>query len=381
MVTSSKRTYASRLCCPGLLLSVTLTWRQGRPSPPLRTPEHTQASLTQSLVGSLLLSSGFWCAQGFMCALQESVSPVLWKFCNQIPLTFKVRFHGNSQALCQMPRLGNLLWDLKHSQQCDNFFGIFFSLVYGSPALWLYIGVNGDQEDLCHMPCLPGTLLPEPLSSQQATTDPCLCRRPSNTHRHVCLSLLWGLLLLSLGPGAHKVLFVPSKHLWQVWGLILNDIMPLIPSCSGFFDLLCGYLLLVGYNILLSMVVQQLVVVLVFSQMSAFSSTPPSCKVVAPRTQNSHLQRILKLSQWVQCISPKSSCGWLTVIYGGNLTLRKGKYTDDLWVIGSWLWTDNKLQRWKYIKATLLSVVLMETTWKIVLVGTYLSVGPVGPVT
>ena len=30
--------------------------------------------------GSLLLSPGSWCAQGFVCALQESVSPVLCKF-------------------------------------------------------------------------------------------------------------------------------------------------------------------------------------------------------------------------------------------------------------------------------------------------------------
>ena len=31
----------------------------------------------QSLVGSLLLSPGSWCSQRFVCALQESVSPVL----------------------------------------------------------------------------------------------------------------------------------------------------------------------------------------------------------------------------------------------------------------------------------------------------------------
>ena len=40
----------------------------------------TQASLDQSLVGSWLLSPGYWCAHGFVCALQESVSPVLCKF-------------------------------------------------------------------------------------------------------------------------------------------------------------------------------------------------------------------------------------------------------------------------------------------------------------
>ena len=40
----------------------------------------SQASLGQSVVGSLLSSPGSWCAQGFVCALQESVSPVLCKF-------------------------------------------------------------------------------------------------------------------------------------------------------------------------------------------------------------------------------------------------------------------------------------------------------------
>ena len=80
--------------------------------PLLDTPEHSQASLDQSIVESLLLSSEFWCAQGFVCALQESVSPVLCKF-------------------------------------------------------WWLFGVNGDffQEDLCHTDEL------ESLPLRQATAD------------------------------------------------------------------------------------------------------------------------------------------------------------------------------------------------------------------
>ena len=58
------------------------------------------------------------------------------------------------------------------------------------------------------MPHLLGLLLL--LSPPQATADPCLCRRPTHTHRKVWRSLLWGSLLLCLGPGTHKVLFVPS---------------------------------------------------------------------------------------------------------------------------------------------------------------------------
>ena len=50
------------------------------PSPPPETSGHSQASLGQFLVGSLLLSPGSWCTPGFVCALQESVSLVLCNF-------------------------------------------------------------------------------------------------------------------------------------------------------------------------------------------------------------------------------------------------------------------------------------------------------------
>ena len=51
-----------------------------QPTPPPETPGHSWASLGQSLVGPLLLSPGSWCAQSFVCGLQQSVSPVLCKF-------------------------------------------------------------------------------------------------------------------------------------------------------------------------------------------------------------------------------------------------------------------------------------------------------------
>ena len=45
----------------------------------------------------------------------------------------------------------------------------------------------------------------------------------------------------SLCSCAHKVLFEPSQHLWQVWGLILNAILTLLPSYWGFsFALGCA---------------------------------------------------------------------------------------------------------------------------------------------
>ena len=75
MVTSFRRTYARTLVFSAPFPMAGLC----RPMP-LETPGHSQASLAQSLVGSLLLSSGSWCTQAFVCALQESVSLVLWKF-------------------------------------------------------------------------------------------------------------------------------------------------------------------------------------------------------------------------------------------------------------------------------------------------------------
>ena len=57
---------------------------------------------------------------------------------------------------------------------------------------------------------LLGLVLVEPLSpwlTHASTGD---------SHRQVWLSLLWGSLLLSLGPAVHKVIFAPSEHLWWV---------------------------------------------------------------------------------------------------------------------------------------------------------------------
>ena len=76
MVTSFKRSHASTatLSAPNPAAGHHL------PMPPPETPGHSRASLGQSHVGSLLLSPGSWCTQGSVCALPESVSPVLCKF-------------------------------------------------------------------------------------------------------------------------------------------------------------------------------------------------------------------------------------------------------------------------------------------------------------
>ena len=106
---------------------------------------------------------------------------------------------------------------------------------------------------------------PNPAAGQH---DPCLHQRLLDTHGQVLVSLLWGHGSFLLGPGVPQVLLVPSTSLfplscvsagvslwvlctqgmfepseclWQVWGLTLNMILPLLPSCWGFsFALGCG---------------------------------------------------------------------------------------------------------------------------------------------
>ena len=137
------------------------------------TPGHSRESLHPCLVGSLLLSFGSWCTQGFVCVLQEPVSPVLCKF-----------------------------WQI-----CGR--------------------VNGDvfQKGLCHTqiyctesPC------PCPCSSPQLT-----CTSAGDTQTQFWLNLC-GFSVSWCTQG----LFQSSECHWWVWGLILNMISPLLLSCWGF---------------------------------------------------------------------------------------------------------------------------------------------------
>ena len=127
MVTSFKRSHVHTATLSALNPAADHCW----PTSLQETPGHSQASLGQSLSGSLLLSPGSWCAQGFVCALQESVSPVLCKF-----------------------------W-------------------------WLYCGVNSDflQEDLCHTQ-VSCTQSPCPGRSPLLT-----CTSTGDTQTQFCLSL------------------------------------------------------------------------------------------------------------------------------------------------------------------------------------------------
>ena len=74
------------------------------------------------------------------------------------------------------------------------------------------VQLNGDllQDDLRHVLCLPGLLLPEFLFLRQATADPCLRRRPSDTQAGRAQSLVES-LLLSLGLSVHKFCLCPPS--------------------------------------------------------------------------------------------------------------------------------------------------------------------------
>ena len=85
-----------------------------------------------------------WCPQ------EWTLFPtVLWESFNEIPLAF--RCPGDSQSLCQIPRLGSMMWGLEPSQQCENFFGIIVIQWLGCPPHRFGIWFCRD--------CVPPTLL------------------------------------------------------------------------------------------------------------------------------------------------------------------------------------------------------------------------------
>ena len=113
----------------------------------------------------------------------------------------------------------------------------------------------------------PGLLHPEPLFLWQSTAEPHLLNTV-DIQTQFCLRLCGGLWVL-----------VHTKFLWWVWGLILNEILPLLPSCWGFsFVLGHGVSFFGGIQCSAVMVVLQRVVILEFlKEMNACSSTLPPC--------------------------------------------------------------------------------------------------------
>ena len=114
------------------------------------------------------------------------------------------------------------------------------------------------------------------------TQSPCPWGRPLLTRTSTVdtQTQFWLSLCGLSGSWCAQGLLEPSEHLWQVWGLILNTISPLLPSCWGFsFALGCGVSFFGAIQHSPVNGIQQLVAILEFSQekMSRCPSTPPSC--------------------------------------------------------------------------------------------------------
>ena len=153
------------------------------PTPLLETSGDSPASLAQSLVGSLLLSSGSWCTQAFVCALQESVSQSCGSSVIRSYWPSELNSLGGFSVPLPDPRVGKPVVCPRSFSTVQELLWYNCSPVCRSSAWWVYGGANGDllQDDLCHTPHLPGLLQPELQSLWQVTPDLCLCRRHSNT--------------------------------------------------------------------------------------------------------------------------------------------------------------------------------------------------------
>ena len=201
--------------------------------------------MAQSLVGSLLLSLRFWCAQSFSCPFQECFPSPL-EILHQIPLVFKVKFPEGSQSLCWIPRLGNVLWALEHLQQCENFFDIivlqFEGLLLGESMVRL---INPPRGFMPHA-VPPRSVAARALIPMEAPTGLWLCRKHSLKGR--CGSVSCRV------PGSWST----QGFVWVLWASLAgtgfdskhNFACP--TTLWGFsFALGCGYLFWVGSNFLL----------------------------------------------------------------------------------------------------------------------------------
>ena len=84
------------------------------------------------------------------------------------------------------------------------------------PLLWFDLRPNygGGNEDGPSKGPMQALLHSVPPTLQQPTADPCLCQTLLDTHGQVWVNLLWSHCSFLLGPGSHRVLFVPSKSLF-----------------------------------------------------------------------------------------------------------------------------------------------------------------------
>ncbi|CAI9175305.1 unnamed protein product [Rangifer tarandus platyrhynchus] len=164
METSFLRIYGSMLCLLGLLLSVSLTLQQATVDPHL----HQRLPDTQRPFGCLscgVTAPLSWVLVGTrfcLCPPRVSLSPVLWKFCNRILLTFKVRFPGDSQSLLLDSQRGKSVASPRIFATVLEFLWCNCSPVCISPTWQVSGGANGDLLQAGPEPPTPPAGLPPP---------------------------------------------------------------------------------------------------------------------------------------------------------------------------------------------------------------------------
>ena len=209
LMTSFKMTYASFLRLSGLLYSVPLTPRQVTVFPRVQWDSQTFKGKSGSITRGIAAPFSWVLVYTRFCrALHEPVSPFQWKFCNQIPLAFKVKFLGYSQSQSVVgpgtfATVRELLWC-----SCLPVLGL---LLRG--CMVGLVATSSKKTYATRMP--PRSVAARVLSPWQATADPCLLRGNSDTQRHVWSASV-GSLLHSMGSGVHKVSFAPSECFWRV---------------------------------------------------------------------------------------------------------------------------------------------------------------------
>ena len=115
-----------------------------------------------------------------------------WKFCIQIPLASKVKFHGGFSVPLLDLQVRKSVVGPRTFLTVKESLWYNCSAVCGSSAWQLYGGANDDllEEGLCHTLGDPGLLWPESLSPWQATADLCL-RKETLTHWKAGLAQVW----------------------------------------------------------------------------------------------------------------------------------------------------------------------------------------------
>ena len=168
---------------------------------------------------------------------------------------FKIKFPGSSQFLWQIPRLGNPLWDPKLLQQWDNFFYIIVLQIVGHQLVDSMVGLMETSFKMIYatgstprsveirVPIpMAGYCWSMPLQETLKYSEVALAHSLCGLWELVCTSFC--LIPLSIS-GSHGVWFYmqfcPSYYLVGSFALLL----------------VMSYLILVGSNFLLSMVVQQ----------------------------------------------------------------------------------------------------------------------------